>query len=117
MREARYGEAEPSPHIGRQSHISVAHVGCGKLRCVLGVSASSAFFFGLIRHTQQIRELSVVNGAKENAEDAKTPRTHRVGVSLGSLIKFLISEFLHQETLRTDLPPLQLQVFPSLLEI
>ena len=74
MREARYGEAEPSPHIGRQSRISVAHVGCGKLRCVLGVSASSAFFFGLIRHTQQIRELSVVNGAKENAEDAENDR-------------------------------------------
>jgi hypothetical protein len=40
-------------------------------------------FVGLIRHTQQIRELSVFNGAKENAEDAETLRTRRVGVSLG----------------------------------
>ena len=36
--------------------------------CVLCV------FVGLIRHTQQIRELSVFNGAKENAEDAETQR-------------------------------------------
>ena len=38
--------------------------------------------FRLIRPSQQIRELSVFNGAKENAEDAETPRTQRVGVSL-----------------------------------
>jgi hypothetical protein len=31
----------------------------------------------------------VFNGAKENAEDAETPRTQRVGASLGSLLKFL----------------------------
>ena len=49
--------------------------------CVLGV------FVGLIRHTQQIRELSVFNGAKENAEDAETPRTQRVGVSLGLFLR------------------------------
>jgi hypothetical protein len=48
--------------------------------CVLCV------FVGLIRHAQQIRELSVFNGAKENAEDAETPRTQRVGVSLGQLL-------------------------------
>ena len=51
--------------------------------CVLCV------FVGLIRHTQQIRELSVFNGAKENAEDAETPGTQRVGVSLGLWLKFL----------------------------
>ena len=35
-------------------------------------------FVGLIRHTRQIRELSVFNGAKENAEDAEMPRTQTV---------------------------------------
>jgi len=37
MREARYGEAEPSPHNGRQSRVSVAQVGCGKAAlCLAG---------------------------------------------------------------------------------
>src|SRR4030095_2383032 len=48
-------------------------------------------FVGLVRHTQQIRELSVFNGAKKNAEDAETPRTQRGGVALGQLLKFLRS--------------------------
>jgi hypothetical protein len=39
--------------------------------CVLCV------FVGLITHDQQVRELSMCNEAKENAEDAETPRTLR----------------------------------------
>jgi hypothetical protein len=46
-----------------------------RVRCV---------FVGLIRHTQQIRELSVFNGAKENAEDAETPRTQRLDTPPGN---------------------------------
>jgi len=67
--------------------------------CVLCV------FVGLIRHTQQIRGLSVFNGAKENAEDAERRAERRELVFLSaSCLSF--SEDAEDAELRRESPNL-----------